>query len=254
MTKQRYQNEFIWIVGASSGIGLALAQHLAQEGATIILSARNGEALATHAKAMGAQHLAYPLDITDAHATQTAATTLWQRFGRIDRVIFMAAAYTPMNLKEMNLQEASQMVDVNIKGALHLIAAVLPKLKLQHEGQLALCGSVAGYTGLPGGQPYSATKAAIINLAESLYSEAPSHIDVKLISPGFVRTPLTDKNDFTMPMIISPETAALAIADGLKSRRFEIHFPKRFTMMLKLLQHLPYALRLRLAKHTQKGH
>jgi short-subunit dehydrogenase len=99
---------------------------------------------------------------------------------------------------------------------------------------------------LPEGQPYSATKAAIINLAESLHAEEGHHIDVKLISPGFVRTPLTDKNDFAMPMIIEPDQAAIAIADGLLSKRFEIHFPKRFTMLLKLLRALPYGLSLKI--------
>lgn len=114
---------------------------------------------------------------------------------------------------------------------------------------MALCGSVAGYIGLPGGQPYSATKAGVISLAESLYAECGNSFDVKLISPGFVRTPLTDKNAFKMPMIVEPDVAAAAIADGLLTRRFEIHFPRKFTLLLKLLRLLPYRLSLRLTRN-----
>ena len=130
----------------------------------------------------------------------------------------------------------------------NVVHAALPILKEQKSGQIALCGSVAGYIGLSGGQPYSATKAAVMNLAESLHAECPNHIDIKLISPGFVRTALTDKNDFSMPMILTPETAAKAIANGLHTKRFEIHFPKKFTLMLKFLRLLPYVIGLFITK------
>lgn len=130
---------------------------------------------------------------------------------------------------------------MNLLGAFTLIDSVLPILKQQRSGQLALCGSVAGYNGLPGGQPYSATKAAVINLAESLKAENPQ-LDIKVINPGFVKTPLTDKNSFQMPMMVSPEYAAQAIAEGLLKRGFEIHFPKKFTLLMKLLRILPRGL------------
>ncbi len=243
MKLNAYQAEVIWLIGASSGIGLALAQELASRGATLALSARNDDALARLKSTLGEQHQIFVLDVTDEQRVQQTAQAIHAAFGRIDRVIFLAAAYTPMKLAQLDLAVTKQMIEVNLLGAFHMVQAVLPLLTAQPTlGQIALCGSVAGYNGLPGGQPYSATKAGIMNLAESLYSEAPQHIDIKLISPGFVRTALTAKNDFAMPMIISPATAATAIANGLLSTRFEIHFPKRFTLFLKLLRILPYRL------------
>ena len=135
------------------------------------------------------------------------------------------------------------MVDINVNGALNTIDAVYPQMRRSGKGQIVLCGSVAGYAGLPNSQPYSLTKAAIINLAQTLKTEAQRYnVDVKLISPGFVRTPLTDKNDFQMPMIVEPEYAAKTIADGLSAKAFEIHFPKKFTWIVKILSLLPYGL------------
>lgn len=248
MKKAHFKDEVIWVIGASSGIGKALAIELAGAGARVVISARRKEEL-DHLKIdLAGSPLVFPLDVTDSDMTTRTAQAIRAAVGRIDRVIFMSAAYTPMKLSSLDLTITRNMLEVNILGAIHVIHAVLPILKEQSHGQITLCGSVAGYIGLPGGQPYSATKAAIANLAESLHAECPQHIDVKLISPGFVRTPLTDKNDFTMPMIITPEQAAKEIATGLQSNGFEIHFPKRFTLWLKLLCLLPYGLALRLTR------
>jgi short-subunit dehydrogenase len=155
----------------------------------------------------------------------------------------MAAVYTPTLLADMDMDDARLTVNVNVMGALNFIHAVYGPMCAQGRGQIALCGSVAGYCGLPAGQPYGATKAAIINLAESLRVEAAAHgVDVRVINPGFVRTPLADKNDFDMPMIMSPEDAAKALADGLAGRRFEIRFPVKFTRIVRWLSLLPYPL------------
>ena len=246
MILNTYQDQVVWLVGASSGIGAALAKVLSQRGARLALSARRVEALQDLCASLGSDHhRVFPLDIADPQATQAVANTIKATMGSLHRVIFMAAGYDPMRLGALDIHQSRQIVTINLMGAFHLIHAALPLLREQH-GQMALCGSVAGYMGLPEGQPYSATKAAIINLAESLLAEESHHIDVKLISPGFVRTPLTDKNDFAMPMMIEPDQAAIAIADGLLSKRFEIHFPKRFTMLLKLLRALPYGLSLKI--------
>jgi NADP-dependent 3-hydroxy acid dehydrogenase YdfG len=217
-----YKNEIIWVVGASSGIGYALAVELAVQGATLALSARRKEELEKLKERIGDRHMIYPLDVADTDLTLRTAKAIHAANGRIDRVIFMSAAYTPMQLDALDMLVTRHMVDVNIMGAFNVVHAALPLLKEQKSGQIALCGSVAGYTGLSGGQPYSATKAAVMNIAESLIAECPNHIDVKLISPGFVRTPLTDKNDFSMPMIMTPEQAAKEIAAGLQSNAFEI--------------------------------
>lgn len=240
--------EHIWIIGASSGIGEALAKELTIRGAKLALSARRKEALEKLNESLEGKHEVFALDVTEAASMSQTVKAIRTSFGRIDRVIFLAAAYTPMKLDALDIGITRQIVEVNLLGAYHAVDAVLPMFKDQLHGQIALCGSVAGYIGLSKGQPYSATKAGIINLAESLKSECPDFIDVKLINPGFVRTDLTNKNNFDMPMIIAPKQAAKNIADGLLSRRFEIHFPKRLTLWLKLLRLLPYKLALKITR------
>ena len=249
-----FHQEVIWIVGASSGIGRALAVHLAAQGARLVLSARSREALEALKAELGEGHLIYPLDIADIQQTQLTAQAIRAAVSRIDRVIFLAAVYTPMPLASLDLAATRHMIDVNLFGAFNLIHAVLPLLKAQNKGQIALCASVAGYVGLPDGQPYSATKAGLINLAESLRAECGPGLDIKLINPGFVQTPMTDKNDFSMPMMVRPEAAAKAIADGLIARPFEIHFPKLFTWGMKLLRALPYIFSLPLTRTFTRKH
>ncbi|MES2728973.1 MAG: SDR family NAD(P)-dependent oxidoreductase [Pseudomonadota bacterium] len=241
MRLNSYKDEIVWIIGASSGIGHALAHELAKRGATLALSARRGDILKGLEAALGKSHKAFVLDVVDSVAVEQTVKAIYAAYGRIDRVIFLSAAYQPMQLRALDLAVTKQIIAVNLLGAFHIVHALLPFLSMQKSiMQLALCGSVAGYAGLPGGQPYSATKAGIINLAESLHTELSGEIDIKLISPGFVRTDLTNKNDFVMPMIIEPKDAAIAIANGLTSPAFEVHFPKRFTLLLKLLCLLPY--------------
>lgn len=255
-----YQDQVVWIIGASSGIGCALAHELAARGALLVLSARRKDELEKLNDELGGRHKVFVLDSADAAMTQRTAQAIRAACGRIDRVIFLAAAYAPMKLDALDIVVTKGIVDTNLTGAFNLVQAVLPILKNQQPpGQLALCGSVAGYIGLPGGQPYSATKAAIINLAESLHAECRDSldskrhsVDIKLISPGFVRTPLTDKNDFTMPAIIEPEQAAKAIADGLLSKQFEVHFPRKFTLVLKFLRLLPYRLMLSITRKINR--
>lgn len=247
--RQDYADKQIWIIGASSGIGESLARELAARGATLILSARSEDKLDALKEDLKGVHHTVPIDIADPDTTVHAAGYIATRIGRIDSVIVLAAIYQPMRLDALDMEMVHNMIDVNLKGYFHVAHAILPILKKQGGGQLALCGSVAGYRGLPKGQPYSATKAGILNLAESLRLETrQDNIDIRLISPGFVRTPMTDKNDFEMPAMIEPETAAQAIADGLLSGRFEIHFPKRFTLVIKLLRLMPNALYFWLAR------
>lgn len=253
MTSPSYHDQVVWIIGASSGIGLALAHQLASDGATLVLSARRQESLEHLQSTLGARHKVFALDVTEPEMTRRTAQAVFETLGRVDKIVFLAAAYAPMDIESLEATSVQAMLDVNIKGAFNVVQAVLPLFKMQQvRGQLALCGSVAGYIGLPNAQPYSATKAAIINLAESLRADCCAYLDIKLICPGFVRTPLTDKNNFYMPMMIEPEQAAKAIAVGLMSDRFEIHFPKRFTWGLKLLQALPYALSLRLTRSLKR--
>ncbi len=235
----------IWIIGASSGIGAALAAALAARGAQLTLSARRRTELEKISHDFKSPPVIAPVDVSDVESLRAIA----QAHGPFDRVIFLAALYHPGLIEDSQIEVARQMVDINIGGALNMIDAVYPAMRQAGKGQIVLCGSVAGYCGLPNGQPYSLTKAAIMNLAQSLKVEAGRYgIDVKLISPGFVRTPLTDQNDFDMPMLIEPEEAARLIAEGLTGRAFEIHFPQKFTRMVKLLSILPYSVYFALAR------
>jgi len=237
--------ETIWIIGATEGIGAALARAWAARGARLVVSARSAGRLQDLATSLGPDHIAVPLDVSDRQSLEAAAATIAD-IGPLDRVVHLAAIYDPGKIADLDPGTAAHIVAVNLTGSFH-IAQVAPPL-LRPGGQLALCGSVAGYFGLPQGQIYSATKAGVINLVESLRAEQADRIDVRLISPGFVDTRLTQRNDFTMPAIITPETAARAIIKGLGSRSFEVHFPRRLTYSLKLLRALPYLTALPLTR------
>lgn len=238
--------ERVWIIGASDGIGAALARAYAARGDRVILSARSTDRLQTLADEMpkGAAEVV-GIDIADADDV-AAATLRVKTGGPVDRVINMAALYDPGQVEEIDLTQAANIVQVNLTGSLLVARAALDVLRPQ--GQIALCGSVAGYFGLPQGQIYSATKAGVANLAETLRNEVAGRFDVRLISPGFVDTRLTQKNDFTMPGLLTADRAAAEILQGLDARRFEVHFPRRLTMPLKLLRRLPYALSLPLTR------
>ena len=233
----------IWLIGASAGIGKALAYTLAQQGHSLALSGRNQAALTTVAHNLtGDNHLICACDVSDNQAVKHTLDHILQQWSRIDSVIFMAGIYQPMTIEQPDIAQLDAIIKVNLNGAFYVTAACLPQLLMQGHGQLVLCASVAGYRGLPQSQPYAATKAGVINLAESLRAEHGKKLDIKLINPGFVKTRLTDKNSFRMPMRISTRQAATAIAAGLTTQRFEIHFPKRFTSILKLLRVCPYWL------------
>lgn len=236
----------VWIVGASDGIGAALARALARRGAGLILSARNKTALDRVAADCAAEGAAstrvLPVDVGQPGAFAATAAQIAPQ--TLDAVILTAALYDPGRVADLDPEAAARLVAVNVSGAFD-VARLAPPL-LRRGGQLVLFGSVAGYFGLPGGQPYSATKAAVNNLAESLRVELAPRIDVRLVCPGFVQTRLTALNDFRMPAMISADQAADAVIRGLKGRAFEIHFPRRFTLWVKLLRLLPYALSLRL--------
>ena len=255
----------VWIVGASSGIGEALALELARRGARLALSARSADKLRAVCAACdaarvpantispaptglppelaGDHSLALALDLTDADAFARARDALLAHWGGIDLVVFNAGTYRPLRAWELSADAVRETVDVNLVGTMSGVAAVLPTLLAQGCGALALVGSVAGYGGLPKATAYGPSKAALINFAEVLHLDlAPRGIGVFLINPGFVATPLTAQNDFAMPALQTPVQAAGAIIDGFASGAFEIHFPKRFTRVLKLLQWLPRRL------------
>lgn len=226
----------VWLVGASSGIGAAMARELAGRGATLALSARSADKL----QALGIENaLMLPCDATDAASLADARATLLAAWKGIDLVVYLAGDYVPMRAHEFDLARAEQVVEVNFNGALRLSATVLPELRA--GGGIAFVASVAGYRGLPKALCYGPGKAALIHFAECLHLDLETRgIGVWVINPGFVQTRLTARNDFAMPALLTPEQAARATVDGFATGNFEIHFPKRFTHMLKLLSLLPY--------------
>jgi NAD(P)-dependent dehydrogenase (short-subunit alcohol dehydrogenase family) len=229
----------VWLVGASSGIGRALAQALHAQGAHVVVSARQRAALEDFAHHHpGARAL--PLDAGDAEAVRAAASTVLQD-GPLDAVVYCAAYYRAVRADDWSLDEMLRHQQVNYVGALHVVDAVMPALLAQGDGHLSVVGSVAGYRGLPRSLAYGPTKAALINLAEALYMDLRGRgIGVSLINPGFVRTPLTAQNDFHMPALLTPDQAASEILRGWAKGKFEIHFPRRFTLGMKLLRLLPF--------------
>lgn len=236
-----WHGKTVWLVGASSGIGQATAHALHEAGAKVVVSARSGAALeafvATHP---GAQALL--LDVTDAAAVKTAAQSLLAQ-APLDLMMYCAGYYREQRATGFDLADMLRHQQVNYVGALYVLDAVLPAMLQRGSGHLSLVGSVAGYRGLPQSLAYGPTKAALINLAETLYLDLQaSGVGVSLVNPGFVETPLTAGNQFSMPALISPAQAAAEILAGWARGQFEIHFPKRFTLWMKTLCVLPYAL------------
>ena len=228
----------VWLVGASSGIGEATARALAARGARVALTSRRREVLE---KLAGPADLVVPADVTDRDSLAAAFDQVREAFGAIDLAIVNAGTHRPVRAWRLDAADAEALVRVNLVGSINACALLAPYFAERAAGHLALTASVAGYGGLPTGLVYGATKAALINFAETLYLDlAPKGVAVHLINPGFVKTPLTDLNEFQMPALIGSDEAAREILAGLERGEFEIHFPKRFTRAMKFLRLLPY--------------
>ena len=231
-----WRGRCVWLVGASTGIGAALAHAMAARGARLALSARSPDKL----RALGIDGaLILPCDATDVTSLASARDALLAAWARVDLVVYLAGDYVPMRADDFDLQRADQVIEVNFSAAMRLASTVLHDLN--PGGGIAFVASVAGYRGLPKALCYGPGKAALIHFAECLHLDlAPRGIGVWVINPGFVQTRLTAQNDFAMPALLAPEQAAQAVVAGFRTGRFEIHFPKRFTCFLKLLAWLPY--------------
>jgi short-subunit dehydrogenase len=234
-----WRGQRVWVIGASYGIGAAVARQLIDAGAQVAMSARSRELLDAIAEGNSAR--VEVLDVTQPDTVQRAAKSLLAAWGGIDLVLIVAGTHVEMRADTFDMARATRLFEVNVLGVLHCLDAVLPTLLAQGHGGVAIVSSVAGYRGLPKSLIYGPTKAALINLAESLYIDLSTRgIGVYLINPGFVDTPLTQKNDFKMPALIPAEEAARLTLAGIADGEFEIHFPKRFTNVLRLLRALPY--------------
>jgi NAD(P)-dependent dehydrogenase (short-subunit alcohol dehydrogenase family) len=239
----------VWMIGASSGIGAATATAMLDRGARVALSARSEDGLARIAAGRGDAALVMPLDVSVPDQLRAAWDRIRESWGGADLVLYMAGTYRPLRAWEITPDLARQTIETNLLGAMHAVSVVLPDLLACGEGAIALTASVAGYRGLPKAVLYGPSKSALINFAETLYLDLePKGISVYAINPGFVATPLTAQNDFRMPALISSEQAAEHILRGFAAGRFEIHFPRRFTLMMKVLEWLPYPLYFRIVR------
>ena len=233
-----WHGKTVWLIGASSGIGEAAAAALHAAGAQVVVSARRADALTGFTQAH-AGSVAIPLDVTDAAGVQRAAAQVLAR-GPLDCVVYCSGIYTPTRAFALDATDALRHMDVNYNGALRVLAAVMPAMLARGYGHISLVSSVAGYRGLTNGLVYGPTKAALTHLAEGLYLDLHEKgLGVSVISPGFVETPATAVNDFSMPALISAAQAAQHMLAGWAAGDFEIHFPKRFTRFMQLLRILP---------------
>jgi NAD(P)-dependent dehydrogenase (short-subunit alcohol dehydrogenase family) len=233
-----------WITGASSGIGAEVAKQLAESGVKVAASARHLPRLTAHSNIFH-----FPVDVTDEVALVMTVQEIERQLGPIDLALFGAGAYAPFAVETFDTRIFSRLAAVNYMGAVHSLSAVLPGFKARNAGHVAFIASVAGYQGLPQSAYYGPTKAALINLAECLWMDLRPHgICVSVVNPGFVETPMTAVNEFPMPFLMQAQRAASLTIKGLKSRRFEIAYPLRFVLILKLLQKLPQGLKLRLIR------
>jgi short-subunit dehydrogenase len=237
----------VWLVGASTGIGRATAIALHAAGAKVIVSARSAAPLAElSAQYPGLQTI--QLDATDEVGVKATAQKLITE-GSLDLVMYCAGIYQPLRAQDLNGAIMAQHMQVNYIGAVYVTEAVLPSMLATKRGHLSYVSSVAGFRGLPKSLAYGPTKAAMINMAEAMYIDLHDEgLGVSVINPGFVETPLTAQNSFRMPALIKPEQAAKEIIMGWEAGKFEMHFPKRFTLWLKLMRSMPYSLYFKMTR------
>ena len=243
----------IWITGASSGIGKALAIKFANEGWQVAASARRENLL----KELSNQYTniqSFPLDVTDSDKCKSVFKDIVDKFENIEICVFGTGIHDPQSEKKFNLEKIKKIMEVNFFGTMNSINSVYDYFGQRKVGQISIISSVAGYRGLPAAGAYCASKSALTSFAESLHFEMKrKNVRVSLISPGFIKTPMTDQNDFPMPMIRSPEFAADQIYNGLiKKSGFEIHFPKVFTFFMKFLRILPSSIYFRFLEKGMK--
>lgn len=238
-----WQGKRYWLVGASEGLGLALAEALSARGVHLVLSARNAERLAEVVAALPGPAEVLPLDVADGAAVRAAGA----RLGALDGVIWLAGVYWPMRAQDWDADQVEAMCDVNFTGCARVIGAVLPGMLARGQGHIVITGSLSGFRGLPGAIGYGASKAGCMSLAESLHADLRgSGIRVQLANPGFIRTRLTAQNAFAMPQIMEPAEAAAHMLRLMESTRFAQSFPRPFSWLFRLANFLPDRLYYRL--------
>ena len=243
----------IWITGGSTGIGKALAIKFSNEGWNVAISARREELLAE----LSDKHkniTSFPLDVTDRVKCAEVFDKIKEKYNEIDICFFSTGTWNPKKEKEIDVEQMEEVFKINFFGTVNSIKAVEQYFREREKGIITIVSSIAGYRGLPNSTGYGPSKSALNNLAESLYFDFKKHnVRVCLVSPGFIKTPMTDKNDFKMPFLKTPEFAADQIYDGLIDKNvFEIHFPKALTLTLKFLSFLPSKIYFKLVGRMTK--
>ena len=249
---QDFQGKRVWITGASSGIGRCMALEMAKRGAIVAISARNEHALSIVKNQLNNQNtLVLPFDVTDRHANHNAVKKIEDNWGELDIVFFNAGTAEYVDIKNFNADIFERTIKTNFMSMVYGVEAVLPLLRKSRKAQLGGMSSTVSFAGIPRAEAYGASKAAIRNMLQGLrINLAQESIDVFTVCPGFVKTPLTDKNDFPMPMLMGAEDAAKIIVDGISTHKAEIHFPRKFSIPYKILASLPAALYTRLMLKT----
>jgi len=244
MSRIAVHDRLVWVTGASAGIGRAVVVELVRRGARVIASARNEQALNELARECGGDRVVVlPLDVANRQANLRAAETIRQQFGGLDIAFLNAGICEYVDVAKFDSSMFERTMQTNFLSMVYGIEAMLPLLRAGRHPQLVGMSSTVAYRGLPRAEAYGASKAAIKHLFESLDLDLiKDGIAVSVVCPGFVRTPLTDRNDFPMPFRIEAEEAACRIVDGIEAKKPEIHFPKRFSLLLKLLSLLPHRL------------
>jgi short-subunit dehydrogenase len=236
MTSARPPWATAWVIGASTGIGAEIAKQLSNAGVKVAASSRS-----ISADDETANIKAWPVDVTDATAVAQTFAEIEQALGPVDLVLVSVGTYKPLMGFDLTLADHRAGMEVNYMGVVNVLQTILPNFRKKAGGHIAWISSVAGYAGLPKSAAYGPSKAALINLAEGLKPELnKAGISLSVINPGFVKTPMTAANDFPMPFLMDAEDAARRTIAGLASRKFEIAYPRRFVILLKLLRILPY--------------
>ncbi|MEH6737895.1 MAG: SDR family NAD(P)-dependent oxidoreductase [Sulfitobacter sp.] len=241
----QWQGKRYWLVGASDGLGAALAKQLSRAGAEVILSARSGDKLEDVVNNLPGKASFVKLDVADADSVARAA----EEIGEVDGVVYLAGVYWPFSAKHWNAEQGNAMADINFTGLMRVMGQVVPQMVKRDEGHVVITSSLAAYRGLPKSIGYSASKAATLSLAESMYADLrQTGVKVQVVNPGFIKTQLTDKNNFEMPFLMETDDAAREVFEHMNTDKFKKSFPFVFSMLFRAAQFLPDALYFRLMR------
>ena len=240
---RNFNGKRYWLIGASEGLGEALARKMSDAGAELILSARHEAKLKAIVETLPNKAIALPCDV----GSQTNVDSTVSQLGDVDGVVYLAGVYWPMPATEWKSAEATKMVDINLTGAMRTLGPIVEKFVEHDQGHIVITGSLAGFRGLPRSIGYTAAKAGLMTLAESMYYDfRQTGVSVQMVNPGYVKTRLTDKNKFKMPMIMEPEAAAHIMFQHMKTDRFSKNFPWPLSTLFRVGPILPSWLYYRL--------